>query len=115
MSSPASTHARASLSGRSQPGRQTGRRRPGDPPSLIAAAIPGAIGVLLVVLGWVAVSGEPAFDDQQTGLNLAILGALVVLAGCGFYLYVFRTKIARRMKALRAETLGDDDYNGGGA
>jgi hypothetical protein len=90
------------------------RRRPGAPPSLIAAAIPGAVGVLLVVLGWISVSGEPAFDDQTTGLNLAILGALVVLAGCGFYLYVFRTKIARRMKALRTETL-DDDFDGGAA
>ncbi|MBA3742770.1 hypothetical protein [Sporichthya sp.] len=85
------------------------RRRPGAPPSLIAAAIPGAVGVLLVVLGWVSVSGEPAFDDQTVGLNLAILGALVVFAGCGFYLYVFRTKLARRMKALRARTLGEED------
>lgn len=91
------------------------RRRPGDPPSLIAAAIPGAVGVLLVVLGWVSVSGQPAFDDQMVGLNLAVLGALVVLAGCGFYLYVFRTRIARRMKTLRAETLGEHDGHGQGA
>lgn len=92
------------------------RRRPGAPPSLIAAAIPGAVGVLLLVLGWVSVSGKAAFDDQTVGLNLAILGALVVLAGCGFYLYVFRTKIARRVKALRAATLGEDDtFDGEGA
>ena len=91
------------------------RRRPGDPPSLIAAGIPAAVGVLLVVLGWVSVSGKPAFDDQMVGLNLAVLGALVVLAGCGFYLYVFRTKIARRMKTLRAETLGEGHGNGEGA
>jgi protein-S-isoprenylcysteine O-methyltransferase Ste14 len=85
------------------------RRRPGAPPSLIAAAIPGAVGVVLVVFGWVAVSGEPAFDEQTVGLNLAVLGALVVLAGCGFYLWVFRTRIQRRVKALRAETLGEED------
>ena len=91
------------------------RGRPGDPPSLIAAAIPGAVGVLLLVLGWVSVSGKPAFDDQMVGLNLAILGAFVVLAGCGFYLYVFRTRIARRMKALRAETLGEGERYGEGA
>ncbi len=92
-----------------------GRRRPSDPPSLIAAAIPGAIGLLLLVLGWISVSGEAAFDDQTVGLNLAILGGFVVLAGCGFYLYVFRTKIARRMKALRAVTFGEDeDFHAGG-
>ena len=86
------------------------RRRPGDPPSLIAAAIPSAVGVVLLVLGWISVSGEPAFDDQQVGLNIAVLGALVVLAGCGFYLYVFRIRISRRVKALRVATFGEEGH-----
>jgi hypothetical protein len=67
---------------------------------LLAAGIPSAIGILLVVLGWVAVSGEAAFDDQTTGLNLAILGAIVVGIGCGFYLFAFRRRIARRIDVL---------------
>lgn len=111
MSSPTRTHGRAS---RAAPRTRVGGP-PGAPPRLIAGAIPAAIGVLLVVLGWVSVSGKPAFDDQQVGLNLAILGAFVVLAGCGFYLYVFRTRIARRLKALCAQTLREDADDNGGA
>ncbi|MGQ0626147.1 MAG: hypothetical protein ACT4PP_16050 [Sporichthyaceae bacterium] len=93
----------ATVSERARPGR----RRPGDPPSLTAAAIPSALGVLLLVLGWIDVSGEAAFADQSIGLNLAILGALVVLVGCGFYLWAFRRRMQRRLRALRARTLGE--------
>ena len=109
MSSSTASRERAS---RAAPQKVAGRRRAGDPPSLIAAAIPGALGILLVVLGWASVSGEAAFDDQAAGLNVAILGALVVLAGCGFYLYMFRLRLHGRVTGLRAETLGDDvaDY-----
>jgi len=85
------------------------RRRGGAPPSLIAAAIPSAVGVLLLVFGWVAVSGEAAFDDQQVGLNVAILGALVVLIGCGFYLFVFRRRITRRVSGLRTEIFREEE------
>lgn len=85
--------------------RHASRRSPGAPPSLIAAAIPSALGALLLVFGWVSVSGEAAFDDQQAGLNVAILGALVVLIGCGFYLFAFRRRIARRMAAVRGSVL----------
>lgn len=88
---------------------RNGRRNPGSPPSLMAAAIPGALGVLLLVMGWVSVSGEAAFDDQQAGLNLAILGALVVLIGCGFYLFVFRRRIARRMVAVRGSIFREEE------
>ncbi|MGQ0629718.1 MAG: hypothetical protein ACT4P1_01650 [Sporichthyaceae bacterium] len=90
-----------------------GRRR-GAPPSLIAAAIPSAIGVLLVVLGWTDVSGEAAFDDQSIGLNLAIFGAIVVFVGCGFYLWAFRLRIQRRVRSLRARYLDDHDARSGG-
>jgi hypothetical protein len=83
-----------------------GRRRQGAPPSLIAAAIPSALGILLLVLGWFSVSGEAAFDDQQVGLNVSILGAIVVLAGCGFYLWVYRRRISRRVITLRTAVLG---------
>jgi len=92
--------------------RAAGRRRPGSPPSLIAAVIPGALGVLLLVLGWVSVSGKAAFDDQQSGLNLAILGAIVVLIGCGFYLFVFRRRIQRRMRAVRGSIFGSEQGEG---
>ena len=85
---------------------QVERRRRGAPPSLMAAGIPSALGVLLLVLGWISVSGEAAFDDQQTGLNVSILGAIVVLAGCGFYLWVYRRRISRRVAALRTAVLG---------
>jgi hypothetical protein len=88
------------------------RRRAGAPPSLIAAAIPSALGVLLLVFGWVSVSGEAAFDDQQGGLNVAILGALVVLIGCGFYLFAFRRRIARRVANVRTSTFGDSGDSG---
>ncbi len=81
-------------------------RRSGAPPSLLLAAVPAAIGVLLVVLGWSGASGEAAFDDQTTPLNVAILGALVVIVGCGFYLFAFRRRIARRVTVLRTATLG---------
>jgi TRAP-type C4-dicarboxylate transport system permease small subunit len=86
-----------------------GRRRPSDPPSLLAALIIGIPGVLLVLIGWISVSGNAAFDDQTVGLNLAILGALVVLAGCGFYLFMFRRRIEQRTTALCVATLGEDE------
>jgi hypothetical protein len=95
--------------GRSHSGRSRSGRRLGAPPSLIAAAIPSALGVLLLVLGWISVSGEASFSDQQTGLNLAIVGAIVVLAGCGFYLYMFRRRIARRVAVVRATTFGEEE------
>jgi len=85
------------------------RRRPGAPPSLIAAAIPSAIGIALVVLGWASVANEAAFDDQTVGFNVALLGALVVFVGCGFYLFVFRRRIRRRLTVLRSATLPDEE------
>lgn len=95
------------MSARGQACRSSGRRQ-GAPPSLMAAGIPSAIGLLLLVLGWISVSGEAAFDDQQVGLNLGILGGIVVLAGCAFYLWVYRRRIHRRVKALRLAVLGDE-------
>jgi len=85
------------------------RRRPGAAPSLLLAAIPAAIGALLVLIGWINVSGEAAFDDQQVGENLAIGGALLVFLGCGFYLWAFRRRIAGRIDALRAAHGEDGD------
>ena len=102
------------MSTTSQPGRRRSDRR-GAPPRLIAAAIPSAAGVLLLVLGWMAVSGEAAFDDQQAGLNLAIFGGLVVFVGCGSYLWIFRQRISRRVKALRVAVLGETDVFEGGS
>ncbi|WP_344601278.1 hypothetical protein [Sporichthya brevicatena] len=65
--------------------------------------------MLLLILGWISVSGEAAFDDQQSGLNIAILGALVVLIGCGFYLFMFRRRIQRRMRAVRSSVFGEEE------
>lgn len=96
--------ARSTVAGERVPPR--GRRR-GDPPSLIAATAPGALGLLLVVLGWIGVSGEATFDEQMAGLNVAILGAIVVLAGCGFYLYVFRIRMHRRVATVRTAILSE--------
>jgi protein-S-isoprenylcysteine O-methyltransferase Ste14 len=85
------------------------RRRPGAAPSLLVAAVPAAIGALLVLLGWISVSGAAAFDDQTSPLNLAVGGALLVFAGCGFYLWAFRRRIGRRFDALRAVHNEDRD------
>ncbi len=87
-----------------QPGAAAKRRSPG----LVAGAIPSALGVLLLVLGWVSVSGEAAFADQQGGLNVAILGAIVVLLGCGFHLFVFRRLITQRVTPLRISVMGEE-------
>ncbi len=85
----------------------TGRRRPGGPPSLLVAAVPAMVGALLLVLGWVGASGVAAFDDQTAPLSIAILGALVIFVGCGFYLFAFRRRIARRVNVQRVATLGE--------
>lgn len=90
-------------------GRPRDGRRRGAAPSLVAAAIPTAIGVLLVVFGWLDVSNEAAFDDQSVGLNLAILGAIVVGVGCGFYLWAFRLRLQRRVRVLCARHLTEFD------
>jgi len=85
------------------------RRRSGAAPSLLVAAVPAAVGVLLVLIGWINVSGAAAFDDQTAPLNLSIGGALLVFGGCGFYLWAFRRRIGRRMDALRAANAEDGD------
>jgi uncharacterized RDD family membrane protein YckC len=85
------------------------RRRPGGAPSLLVAAVPAAIGALLVLIGWINVSGEAAFDNQTAQLNVAIGGALVVFGGCGFYLWAFRRRIGTRMVALRVANEDVDD------
>jgi protein-S-isoprenylcysteine O-methyltransferase Ste14 len=85
------------------------RRRSGAAPSLLLAAVPAAFGALLVLLGWISVSGAAAFDDQTSPLNLAIGGALLVFAGCGFYLWAFRRRIGRRIDVLRAAHAEDGD------
>jgi|GEM_PF-6107621 len=86
------------------------RRRPGGAaPSRLVAAVPTALGALLVLIGWIAVSGDAAFDDQTTPLNLAIGGALLVSGGCGFYLWAFRRRIGRRIDALRTAHAEDGD------
>jgi protein-S-isoprenylcysteine O-methyltransferase Ste14 len=73
------------------------------------AAVPAAIGALLVLIGWIDVSGQAAFDDQTTPLNLAIGGALLVFGGCGSYLWAFRQRLGRRIDALRAAHGEDGD------
>jgi protein-S-isoprenylcysteine O-methyltransferase Ste14 len=85
------------------------RRRSGAAPSLLVAAVPTAIGALLVLIGWIDVSGDAAFDDQTAPLNLAIGGALLVFLGCGFYLWTFRRRIGRRIDLLRAAHPEDGD------
>jgi hypothetical protein len=61
-----------------------------------------ALGVLLIGLGWLSVSGEPAFADQTMGLNLAIAGAALACTGCGLHLWALRRRVARRLLELRA-------------
>ena len=85
------------------------RRRADAAPSLLVAAVPAVIGALLVLIGWINVSGEAAFDNQTTPLNLAIGGALLVFVGCGFYLWAFRRRIGRRIDTLRAAHGEDGD------
>lgn len=86
----------------------TARRRSG-PLSPLVAALPALVGVVLVVFGWVGVSGRASFANQTAPLNVAILGALVVFAGCGFYLFAFRRRIRTRIAAARLRTLPDED------
>lgn len=66
-------------------------------PALLAIAVGGA----LLVLGWVHVSGEAAYENQTAGLNTAILGVLVILVGCGVHLFVLRRRVARRLVRVR--------------
>ncbi|MGQ0465022.1 MAG: hypothetical protein ACT4QG_06840 [Sporichthyaceae bacterium] len=80
-------------------------RRRGAPPHPLVAAVPAAIGILLVVVGWIEVSGEAVFDDQTNGLNIAILGALLVFGGCAVYLFAFRRRIRSRITAARSRVL----------
>jgi protein-S-isoprenylcysteine O-methyltransferase Ste14 len=85
------------------------RRRSSAAPSLLVAAVPVAIGVLLALIGWIDISGKAAFDDQTAPLNVSIAGALLVFGGCGFYLWAFRRRIGRRMDALRAANAEDGE------
>ena len=85
------------------------RRRPGEPPSLIAAAIPAASGSCWSSSAGSRSAAKPPSTTRPTGLNVAILGALVVFVGCGFYLFVFRRRIRRRMTCCALRTLPDEE------
>jgi protein-S-isoprenylcysteine O-methyltransferase Ste14 len=88
------------------PTSQSRRRPTVAAPSLLVAGIPAAIGVVLVLSGWISVSGRAAFGHQTAGLNVAIGGALLVFSGCAFYLWAFRRRIGGRMSALRSKDRG---------
>ena len=65
------------------------------------AVLGGLVGGALLVLGWLWVSGEAAYEDQTAGLNLAIAGVLLVAIGCGVHLWILRRRVARRLVTVR--------------
>lgn len=67
------------------------------------AVLGGVTGSVLLVLGWIWVSGEAAYENQTTGLNTAIGGALLVLIGCGSHLWVLRRRVARSLITVRRQ------------
>ena len=60
------------------------------------------VGLVLLALGWVAVSGKVTLSDQAPYLNIAVAGLL--LAGVGNALYIMAT---RRTLENRLRTVHD--------
>ena len=67
------------------------------------AVLGGVAGSALLVLGWIWVSDEPAYENQTAGLNTAIAGVLLVLIGCGSHLWVLRRQVARSLVTVRRQ------------
>jgi drug/metabolite transporter (DMT)-like permease len=58
--------------------------------SAVPTIVLNVAGLLLLVLGWVAVSGQVTLSDQAPSLNIAVAGLL--LAGVGNALYLMSTR-----------------------
>ena len=58
--------------------------------SALPTVVLNVVGLVLLVLGWAAVSGKVTLSDQAPYLNIAVAGLL--LAGIGNALYIMATR-----------------------
>jgi drug/metabolite transporter (DMT)-like permease len=60
----------------------------------------GGAGALLLLIGWIVISGQSGFSAQLPYLNLAVGGALLAAAGNALYLVQFRRAVRERLEVL---------------
>ena len=67
-------------------------------------------GLVLLVLGWAAVSGQVRLADQARYLNLAVAGILLAGIGNALYIMALRRSLEQRLRRVHdriAVPLGD--------
>lgn len=70
------------------------------PTAVVALAVRVAVGVALVVAGWIGASGEAALDRQAPWLSLAVAGALVVATSGAVWVLGLRRAVRGRVLAV---------------
>ena len=57
-------------------------------------------GLMLLVLGWVAVSGKVRLSDQAPYMNLAMAGILLAGIGNALYIMALRRSLEQRLRRV---------------
>lgn len=73
---------------------------PWVPQLLVVYAVATVIGLVLLIVGYAIVSNEVVYDDQEPGITLAVLGAVLSVAAGAFLLLAGRRVVTRRRVAV---------------
>ena len=58
-------------------------------------------GLVLLLLGWVAVSGEVRLADQAPAMNIAVAGILLAGIGNALYIMALRRSLEQRLRRVQ--------------
>ena len=68
--------------------------------SAVPTIVLNVAGLVLLVLGWVAVSGKVTLSDQAPSLNIAVAGLLLAGIGNALYLMATRRTLEARLRRV---------------
>jgi len=66
----------------------------------LPTVILNVVGLLLLALGWAAVSGKVTLADQAPYLNLAVAGILLAGIGNALYIMALRRSLEQRLSRV---------------
>ncbi len=66
----------------------------------LPTVIVNGVGLLLLALGWAAVSGKVTLADQAPYLNLAVAGILLAGIGNALYIMALRRSLEQRLSRV---------------
>ena len=66
----------------------------------VPTAVLNVVGLVLLVLGWAAVSGKVRLADQAPYMNLAVGGLLLAGIGNALYIMALRRSLEQRLQRV---------------